>query len=264
LATNEQANNTTISSPYRFNLNQTSSNSVHLNTTATAGFKDTTLLTPSSFRNLDETSFRGASNQSFDFTFTSHAMSDQSLLIKLKEAFQFYLRKEERECESIVEEILMSQLTNNKLDLICLELSEKFIDDVPAHDPRWAELSSKGKSLNTNLIITNQLKSKIRIHEYYITFLKKFQVWDKLSIINYNGRNIYTHFSLQEHGEKLQCALLIREQLYTKNPEFINSAIEYTIKNREDSNIKLVYPHDLFYRFTKEFISNFDSNFYLT
>lgn len=206
-------------------------------------------LKETSFRNQDEISFRGSSNQSFEFTFTNMATSDQSLLVKLKEAFQFYLRKEERETESIIDEILNSQSnTNNKLDFICLELSEKLIDDVPAHDPRWAEMNSKGKSLNTNLIITNQLKSKIRIHEYYITFLKKFYLWDKLSMINYNGRNIYTHFCLEEHGEKLQCALIIREQLYMKNPELINSAIEYTVKNREDVTNKLIYPHDLFYR----------------
>ena len=33
-----------------------------------------------------------------------------------------------------------------------------------------------------------------------------------------------------------------------RNPELINGAIEYLAKNREESNSKLVYPHDLFYR----------------
>jgi hypothetical protein len=103
-----------------------------------------------------------------------------------------------------------------KLDFMCVELSEKLIDDVPAHDPRWAELNSKSKSMNTNLIIGNQLKGKIRLHEYYLTFLKKFGVWDKLEYLAYNGRDIQTCWALQEHGEKLQLALTIREQFYTK------------------------------------------------
>lgn len=71
---------------------------------------------------------------------------------------------------------------------MCVELSEKLIDDVPSHDPRWAELSSKSsKSINTNLIIGNQLRSKIRIHEYYLTFLKKLGVWEmvRMNFFNY-------------------------------------------------------------------------------
>ena len=134
-----------------------------------------------------------------------------------------------------------------KLDFLCVELSEKLIDDMPAHDPRWAELNNK-KSMNTNLIISNQLKGKIRLHEYFLTFLKKFNLWEKLTLVSYNGRDIMTKLVFQEHGEKLQIALCIREQLYTKNTEFINSAIEFTTKNREDLNSKLIYPHDVFYR----------------
>ena len=54
--------------------------------------------------------------------------------------------------------------------------------------------------------------------------------------------------ALEEHGEKLQCALILREQLNAKNPELINAAIEYIAKNREDGSTKNVYPHDIFYR----------------
>ncbi len=72
---------------------------------------------------------------------------------------------------------------DKKLDFLCVELSEKLIDDMPAHDPRWAELNTtKSKSLNTNLIISNQLKGKIKLHEYYLTFLKKFQLWNRVLI----------------------------------------------------------------------------------
>lgn len=87
----------------------------------------------------------------------------------------------------------------------------------------------------------------------------------------YNGREIRTILALEEHGEKLQIALVIREQLYSKyqfiylflnvfyflkvynliifkrNSDFINMAIEHITKNREESTTKL-YPHDLFYR----------------
>jgi nuclear pore complex protein Nup133 len=187
--------------------------------------------------------------QSLDFTFSNLASTDQFLLNRLKEAFQCYLKKEERESQLIIDELLKANTMNGekKLDFLCVELSEKLIDDMPAHDPRWAELNNK-KSMNTNLIISNQLKGKIRLHEYYLTFLKKFGLWEKLTLVSYNGRDIMSKLVFQEHGEKLQIALCIREQLYMKNAEFINSAIEYTTKNREDLNSKLIYPHDVFYR----------------
>ncbi len=35
-------------------------------------------------------------------------------------------------------------------------------------------------------------------------------------MINYNNRNILTTLAIEEHGEKLNCALVIREQLYPK------------------------------------------------
>lgn len=155
------------------------------------------------------------------------------------------------------------------MDLLCVELSERLIDDIPAHDPRWAELNKTSKSLNSNFIISKQLNGKIRMHEYYINFLKTFQLWQnvispfktflknikkflnflkKLNTTSYNGREIPTRLALEEHGEKLQCALLIREHLYQRNQDLLNSAIEYTTRNREDLSTKLIYPHDVFYR----------------
>jgi hypothetical protein len=72
---------------------------------------------------------------------------------------------------------------DKKLDFLCVELSEKLIDDMPSQDPRWAEMSNqKSKSLNTNIIITNQIKGKIKLHEYYLIFLKKFQLWSRVKI----------------------------------------------------------------------------------
>lgn len=41
----------------------------------------------------------------------------------------------------------------------------------------------------------------------------------KLSTLVYNGREIRTILALQEHGEKLQLALTIREHLYSKYKE---------------------------------------------
>jgi hypothetical protein len=136
-----------------------------------------------SMQSLDDMSFNfnKTSNRqaTFDFTFSNMASGDQLNLTRLKEAFQCYLKKEERDSQELIEELLQA-CTDRKVDYVCVELSEKLIDDIPAHDPRWAELNSKSKSLNTNLIISNQLKGKIRLHEYFVTFLKKFQLWDKV------------------------------------------------------------------------------------
>lgn len=87
------------------------------------------------------------------------------------------------------------------------------------------------------------------MHEYYISFLKAFDLWKNFKTTNYNGREIETNLALEEHGEKLKCAIAIREQLFVKNQDLISSAIELTIKQREtDASSKLMYPHDLFYR----------------
>lgn len=129
-----------------------------------------------------------AARQGFDFTFNNNlATPDQLTFGLLKDSFQFYLKKEERQSQAAIDEILKTISTDPaKLDIICVELSEKLIDDVPAHDPRWAELSGKsvsgagGKSMNTNLIISNQLRGKIRLHEYFLTFLRKLGLWDRV------------------------------------------------------------------------------------
>jgi hypothetical protein len=137
-----------------------------------------------SMQSLDDMSFNfnKTSNRqtTFDFTFSNTASTDQFNLTRLKEAFQCYLKKEERDSAKLIEELLQETTHDRKVDFVCVELSEKLIDDIPAHDPRWAELNSKSKSMNTNLIISNQLKGKIRLHEYFVTFLKKFQLWDKV------------------------------------------------------------------------------------
>jgi hypothetical protein len=82
----------------------------------------------------------------------------------------------------LVEEIFQLSSMERKIDFMCLEFSEKLIDDMPSHDPRWAELNPKGKSFNSNLIISNQLKGKLRFHEYFLTFLKQFRIWPKVTI----------------------------------------------------------------------------------
>ena len=93
----------------------------------------------------------------------------------------FFLKQ--RETQYLIEEILRvtkSSNNNNKIDFLCVEFSEKLIDEIPVNDPRWAEVGQKSKSFSSNLIISNQLKGKLKFHEYYMTFLKKYQIWDKV------------------------------------------------------------------------------------
>jgi hypothetical protein len=210
-------------------LNRTPHHNTSVSVAATATGVNQTYnadLSNISIQSMDDMSFsfKNATNnrQSFDFTFSNLGQSDQYNLNRLKEAFQCYLKKEERDSQELVAELLRSNMLEKKIDFVCIELSEKLIDDMPAHDPRWAEMGIKSaKSMNTNLIISNQLKSKIRLHEYFVTFLKKFQIWDKLTTVSYNGRDVESRVALQEHGEKLQLALAIREHLYTKYAYFI-------------------------------------------
>jgi nuclear pore complex protein Nup133 len=222
-------------------LSQSFGLSSNLNGTSFQDFSNASMLS-------DESSFsmRASSRKSIDFTLNNLG-PDQTALMRFKAAFQLYLRKEENESQAVLNELF--QDASLSLDTLCIELSEKLIDDVPLHDARWAELNNKtGKSLNSNLIISNQLNGKLRVHEYFLSFLKAFGLWKKINTCVYANREILTRLALKEHGEKLQCALSMREQLYAKYPDLINSAIEYTIRNREDMSAKLVYPHDVFYR----------------
>ena len=123
--------------------------------------------------------FKGKIN-TFDLTFSNLNSSDQSILIRMKEAFQLYLRKDEAEVKILIDEIFSLTSADKKIDLVCVEFSEKLIDDMPHQDPRWAEHGAKSKSFNSNLIITNQLKGKMRYHEYYLTFLKQYNIWEKV------------------------------------------------------------------------------------
>ena len=87
--------------------------------------------------------------------------------------------------------------SSNKMDFLCVEFSEKLIDDMPLNDPRWAEINSKGKSLGSNLIISNHLKGKLRFHEYNLTFLKKYHLWDGVSLtrlLNIPNATVICHF----------------------------------------------------------------------
>lgn len=232
------------------------------NNTAMAG--NISLLGGGHNDSTDDMSFnKTAKLHAFDLTFTNVNVSDQSILIRLKEAFQLFLRKDERETQALVDEIFKLSSMDKKIDFLCVEFSEKLIDDMPSHDPRWAELNPKGKSFNSNLIISNQLKGKVRFHEYFLTFLKQFKIWENLSVINYNGRDISTVLALEEHGEKLQCALILREQLNAKNPELINAAIEFIAKSREEMNTKLIYPHDIFYRKVSKIQEVFNALYYI-
>jgi len=80
---------------------------------------------------------------------------------------------------------------------LCVELSEKLIDDIPVHDPRLAENSVKsGKSLNSNLIISNQLTKKLQLHEYFLKFLKAFNIWQNVNIFEFqNYFELYSPFT---------------------------------------------------------------------
>ena len=233
---------------------------------------------------MDEAAFNYRSTaHHFDFTAShttsnttivgssSSSSSEHMMLNRFKEAFQCYLKKEEREAQMLLDELLDvasgSGSFGGKVDLLCVELSEKLIDDMPAHDPRWAELNSSmsagsagGKSLSTNFIISNQIKSKQRLHEYYVSFLKKMGVWPRLGLVNYNGRDITSVRVLREHAEKLHLALVLREQLHARNPELLSQAIEIAVRARDEqqpsaaanltrtSTTSNIYAHDVFYR----------------
>lgn len=96
------------------------------------------------------------------------------------------------------------------LDLVAIKVSLDLIDDVPAKDPRWADVKSSGNDLHELLVLYNlqrffsvliripgrvnlnstlsqslqiqtQLEEKQQALDWFISFLREMGLWNRVS-----------------------------------------------------------------------------------
>ena len=128
-----------------------------------------------------------------------------------------------------------SSAHDNIGDLAIVQLSEAIIDDFPTADPRWAEsalitggftpchpnlcLLSIYDSLwllgvtgdSHSVIIQYQLEDKKFAHEKFQEFLRSVDLWKLCCSVCSHGNPRDVQMILCEHGEKVSCALALKQ-----------------------------------------------------
>eukprot|EP00051_Salpingoeca_urceolata_P007178 m.95301 g.95301 ORF g.95301 m.95301 type:complete len:1139 (+) comp15148_c1_seq2:206-3622(+) len=159
-------------------------------------------------------------------------------------------------CTTFIEQAF-GGLNSHGLDQAVLSLSEEVLDSAPASDPRWAEDASSVAE-ESSLIILEQLKAKMKRHENLFRMLGSVHtgdnicLWNKLSVVPFEGASVATQSVLCERGELLAVAIKLRE-LHTAWPgNLVDEAVAQVLHHRGlsvqfDPHTRLG-PHDLFYR----------------
>jgi len=186
------------------------------------------------------------------------ASSDRG--VRLKAAFALCCKHELSQAQSIVESLF--PLPNGggpepALDAAILSLSQELIDDFPASDPRWAEsrpfdgvLTMSGPGMATaSLLLLYQLEDKQKVHNLLLGFLKSVGLWNRLSMINVNSRQVSTRHLLCEHAEKLIATMALRQH-HQSFPVLIDAVVAKVLEQKR--RVVAPMPHltnqDLFYR----------------
>ncbi|PVD32345.1 hypothetical protein C0Q70_07778 [Pomacea canaliculata] len=175
-------------------------------------------------------------------------------LSRLKACFITSLSGNQGEVEKLLGDLLPPAVmelsvseTGREIDKLVAALSCDIIDDYPTADPRWAESIRQEGGTTNSLIIAQQLRDKVKAHDYFRAFLKKYGLWSQLSVTPVRDGLMSTCLLLCEHVEKLEAAINLREQRpeYTK---IVDVCIRQVLKQREGPHPSGLTPQDIFYR----------------
>lgn len=177
---------------------------------------------------------------------------------KLKAAFlQFvsnnFVTSEQILKETFPSDISVPYLTDAPLDLAVVQVARSLIDDIPAKDPRWAEIkhqnaSMMGVSVTISLDISLQLEEKRQVMEWYVGFLRESSLWTRLAYSTHHGVVMATTYVLADCVEQILAAITLRK-LHKQTPQVMEKVIDMVVTER-----KLKPPSsgltssDLFYR----------------
>uniref|UniRef100_A0A8C4HK39 Nuclear pore complex protein Nup133 n=1 Tax=Dicentrarchus labrax TaxID=13489 RepID=A0A8C4HK39_DICLA len=146
-----------------------------------------------------------------------------------------------------------------ELDGMVTRINLDLVDDYPASDPRWAESvpdESAGFPL-TSLIILHQLEDKMKAHGCFMDFLLQVGLLDRLGQVTVRSSPMATRLLLCEHAEKLQAAMVLKNQ-HTKHPELVNRAIGIALQRNNTAVPPSLTAADVFFREVSQISSVFD------
>jgi len=177
--------------------------------------------------------------------------SGSSVCNKLQAAFMYYNKEEFAMSTNILEELFPNG-DYSELSSASLQLSLALLDDIPATDPRWAELGGSGGGASggnvggpLSLIIANQIRDKTTAHKYYVSFLQQTGLWNHLN--THEGTNV--KLSLLEHAQRLSFTACLRTQQQSQQhlQLLIDQAIGQVVTARGDTITGRLTAADLFY-----------------
>ncbi|XP_076463530.1 nuclear pore complex protein Nup133-like [Babylonia areolata] len=175
-------------------------------------------------------------------------------LSRLKACFLTSLSGNQADVQQMLEDLFPDSLMDappgekgREVDRLVTSLSSDIIDDYPTADPRWAEAVRQEGGSTSSLIIAQQLRDKVRAHDFFRSFLKKFGLWDQLTVAPVRDGMMNTKLLLCEHVEKLEAAITLREQ----DPEplkTVDTCIRRLLKQRATPVPHTLNPEDVFFR----------------
>lgn len=175
----------------------------------------------------------------------------------LKAAFLQFCRNDLVGAQSVTDELFPED--GAEPDSMVTQIDLDLVDDYPASDPRWAESvpdESGGFSL-TSLIILHQLDDKMKAHICFMDFLLQVGLLDRLGSVTVHSSPMATRLLLCEHAEKLQAAMVLKNQ-HSKHPELMNRAINSALSKRSTTVPPSLTPADVFFREVSQIGSVFE------
>ncbi|XP_015587429.1 nuclear pore complex protein Nup133 isoform X2 [Cephus cinctus] len=172
---------------------------------------------------------------------------------QLRAAFLYSLRRNKAQSEEILNELFPLQEEpvmdiDAVLDTLVLKVAKDLIDDYPANDPRWEQHRDQSMTLTnvTSMQIPHQLEGKQKALDFYIRFLKEFNLWNRFCAVSYRGITMATSHVLGEYAEKVVAAITIYN-LQSRNSEILDTIMEQTLPP-EAYVSKDLATRDIFYR----------------
>lgn len=172
----------------------------------------------------------------------------------MKAAFLYYVSKKSAQAKAMINEMFPIDETPNQvdatLDLVAIKVSLDLINDIPAKDPRWADMKSTERvNLNSmlSLQIQSQLEEKQQALKWFISFLREMGLWNRLGAVTWNNVTIATAYVFAEQAEKLIAAIVLKKLQY-KYPQLLETVIKTVTKNEEMVSSSGLTAFDLFFR----------------
>uniref|UniRef100_A0A8D8YPU1 Nuclear pore complex protein Nup133 n=3 Tax=Cacopsylla melanoneura TaxID=428564 RepID=A0A8D8YPU1_9HEMI len=175
---------------------------------------------------------------------------------KMKAAFlQFvsnnFVASEQILKESFPSDLSVPYLTDAPLDSAVVLVARSLIDDIPAKDPRWAEIKNMndmGMSVTISLDISLQLDEKRQVMEWYVGFLRESGLWSRLAYSTLHGVVMATTYVLADCVEKILAAITLRK-LHKQLPQLMEKNIDTVVTARKIKSVSSgLTSSDLFYR----------------